>query len=876
MEIDQVKSNVKKMLSKGATEQEVDQYLSYKGVTAEQLRAHKNQTQQEKGMLEGALDTVGDVAHTVGEYSGLNAVGKFAKDAYVGKQDPQYQNLEGFSGSGINDMGIQSQIARGKVSTITDKGFAGVIKNALGDRLVNTTKDKHGQEIISYKNDDGEIVQEYINKPGLDYQDIDRVAESAVPFVFGGGLAGSMAKGLGLGLMGRTVAQGTTAAVIDGGLQNQAQKDGSGEDYSVGRTALAGLGGAGGEVAGTILTKLFNGRGLVDKTTGKLTEKGRAWAKANRVDPDSLSDQTTEYLRQNIGKAADPEELARMTRAQEFDLKLTKAQRTKNPQHAFTEKEISQGNFKEDAQRVYTNFKNEQYKSVEDAALNKVGKDLAPEAVGKEKATLGNSIGEGLEDAFAGVKKQEKALWSEIGPMYPKDGAFESLPEIVNKKALKAGVRPVEGLTDKSIEMQKTMQEFMTGDLTTKSFGILTKRANDNIVHKKGSIGDFLASYTRKEKGIPRWDVIADYNDYRLKHGLDELELTKAEQAFRDAGLPGYKQAMRVRLDLDNLSGINSLKGTGFENTDRLSIDEVRRMLLNTKEDAATGSQDARLANHLYEGFNDWIDDAAQKALIQADDPAAYAVLKSARAFTRDLNSVFKPVDKGGRLTPGGRKLKEIMENAESPESVVSTIFGRGSEFTELPKGSVESIKRLKIIFTELDKKNPTHTKALDSIKMAYWVKLMQGKNGKLLSPKVASDNIDKAFANQRTAINLLFDKKELALMKRFQHVLKDLHVPDPNASNSGVKTVGFLRQFAKGGLNTQATRERFTHQNFKTAYLLNFIAKNLEKIPGIDYGQYFGNRFIKQGIQTRSKNSLNNSGGIGAIGTLTGANIEE
>jgi len=868
MEIDQVKSNVKKMLSKGATEQEVDQYLSYKGVTAEQLRAHKNQTQQEKGMLEGALDTVGDVAHTVGEYSGLNAVGKFAKDAYVGKQDPQYQNLEGFSGSGINDMGIQSQIARGKVSTITDKGFAGVIKNALGDRLVNTTKDKHGQEIISYKNDDGEIVQKYINKPGLDYQDIDRVAESAVPFVFGGGLAGSMAKGL--GLAGRAIVQGGTAAGIDGVLQNQAQKDGSGEDYSVGRTALAGLGGAGGEVAGTILTKLFNGRGLVDKTTGKLTEKGRAWAKANRVDPDSLSDQTTEYLRQNIGKATDPEELSVQVRTGEFSIPTSKAQRTRSRTDAYTEKQMFDGLRGRDAEKAMRNFKDQQGDAIEGAAFKVIPDEIAPDAAGLEKVTLGDDIKGGLNRVHKELKGDEAKMWSKIGPMYPKEGAFKSLPDIVNARVQKAGISPVAGLTDASNDMTKIMQRFMTGDLKSESMGVLTKRANDNLAHKKGTVGHFLDGYERKENGIPRWDVIADYNDYRLKHGFDELELTKAEQAFRDAGLPGYKQAMRVRLDLDTPSSLNSLAGTGLDGSRQLSIDEARRLLLSKKNAADPGSPDARLANNLYEGFNEWIDDAAEKALIQSDDIASYAALKDARSFTRKIHQIFAPTDSSKKLTPAARKLRKIMETSDSPEGVISSIFGNGSAKSQLPDGSVQTLKHLKNTLLTFGEK-----KTFDSVKMAYWTRLVQDKNGKVLSAAKIRTNLDTAFTQQKSAIDIMFNKKEQGLIKRFKIAMNDLNVPDPNPSGTAAGVGHLLKSVAKQGLQTQSKRELFSKHNVLMSRIYSMLAKHIDA-PIFNPGRALARRQTGQQITKRSKNLVNNSGGVGAVGMNTGSNIEE
>lgn len=868
MELDQVKSNVKKMLSKGATEQEVDQYLEYKGVTPDQLRAHKTQPQPEKGFFDGAAETIGNVAHTVGEYSGFNAASKFAKDAYVGKQDPQFKELGGFSGRGINDMGVNSQIARGKVSTLTDEGFAGVIKNALGDRLINSTKDVHGQEIISYKNDAGEVVQEYINKPGLDYQDIDRVAESAVPFVFGGGLAGSIAKGL--GLFGRAVTQGATAAGIDGALQGQAQRDGSGEDYSVGRSALAGLGGVGGEVAGTILTKIFNGRGLVDKTTGKLTEKGRAWAKANKVDPDSLSDQTTEFLKQNIGKAADPEELAVQARTGEFDIPTSKAQRTRSRTDAFTEKQMFDGLRGRDAEKAMRNFRDQQSEAIEGAAFKVIPDDIAPNAAGIEKATLGDDIRGGLNRAHTDLKKVESDIWSKVGPMYPKDGAFKSLPDIVNARVQKAGISPVAGLTDASNDMTQILQKFMMGDLKTESMGVLTKRSNDNIIAQKGSLSDFLLN-TDKKDAIPAVKLFEDYNAHRVANGLPENSIEEISEEILKAGLKPKKMAGRIRYDLTGLKASNNTLGlAGVDGSKQVSIDEARRLLLSKKNAAQPGTPDARLANNLYEGFNEWIDDAAEKALIQSDDIASYAVLKDARAFTREVHKLFAPRDSSKKLTPAAKKMRKIMETSDSPEGVITSIFGNGTAKSKLPEGALQTLKHLKTTLTLFDKKN-----TFDSVKMAYWTNLVQDKNGKVLSAAKIRTNLEAAFTQHKTAIDVMFSKEEQALIKRFKVAMNDLNVPDPNPSGSAAGVGHLLKSVTKQGLQTQSKRELFSKHNVLMSRIYSMLAKHVDA-PIFNPGRALARRQTGQEITKRSKNLVNNSGGVGAIGTITGANIDE
>lgn len=864
MDLDKVKRNINKMGSLGATEQEIDAYISGEGVTAEQLRAHGKQAPKEtRGTTFNPYNALSGVLNSIPAVRAFNHIRE-------GKQDPRYSQLGGFSGEGLRDLSALSQIERGKVTTMTDKGYGNVVKSALGDRMLGEpVLDKHGQEIITYKGDDGKRYETYVNKPGLDGQDVDRFANSALPYVVGGGLAAKLGSTIGFGLMGRTALQGGTAAGVDRLAQEVAQEDGSGEEIDNLRTRIAALGGAGGEVVGSLLSRALNTNGLIDKRTGKLTEKGKEWARANRIEPDALSNDIQNYIGQNIRRARNPEELAVKARAAEFGIPTSKAQRTKSYDDAYTELQIEKGQRTANAEQIFKKFKEDQKLAIDDAATTKVGDQLAPKARGKEADTLGDDIRFGLNEIKERSEGVENKLWSEIGPMYPKDGAFKSLPDIVNERVQKAGISPVAGLTDASNDMTKIMQKFMTGELKSESMGVLTKRANDNIIHKKGSIGDFLVNYPRKEKGIPRWDVINDYNQYRLELGLDEVNFTKVEAALRDAGLPGYKQAMRVRIDLDDISSLNAFKGTDLDGTRRLSIDETRRLLLRKKNAAQPGSPDARLANNLYEGFNEWIDDAANKALIQADDPAAHLALKNARAFTREQKALFEPRDKSGKLTLAAKKISKIMEGADTPEGVVSAIFGRGTNVNELPEGTVSTLRALKRVMLPSDR-----AKSFDSVKMAYWGKLVLDKQGKVLSPKRLATNIDTALNKHKSAMKVMFSDGDIALIKRFSKVMKDLHVEHPKPSLTSIGMQQQTRKAIKGFLNATQQRERLVKGNIFRANLLSFMTKYVDA-PMINTGGILARRHTTQDITTTGKNYVPISGSVGAIGIQNGQKLE-
>lgn len=740
-----------------------DQLLQMRAKEEQRLKVNEVPEQEETSF--SPYNALSGVLNSIPAVRAFNHVSE-------GKQDPRYNQLGGFAGEGLRDMSALSQIERGKVTTMTDKGYGNVVKSALGDRLQGAPiQDKHGQEIITYKGDDGETYQTYINQPGLDYQDVDRFANSALPFMLTGGATGFATRGA--GLLGRSTAQGLMALGTDMVMQGQGMRDGSEMPTNYVRAGLATLGGAGGEVLGTLVSKALNNPKYYNKATGKLSEEGRKWAKSNEVDPDAVEEGVAVYLNQNIDKAADPKELAVQARSLEFDIPTSRAQRTKSFDDAFAEKQLRTAQFGRDSEVAINAFDKKQTKALNDAALDNVGGQLAPKAAGQEKATLGEDIRHGLGEIYSRGRAEEKKIWSEIGPMYPKEGAFESLPDIVNAKALKAGVRPVEGLTDQSIEMRNIMKSFIAGDLTTDSFNVLPKQIKGKAV------------------------------------------------------------------GATNLDGV-----------ERLSIDEARRMLLKAKSDAKPGSQDARLANHLYEGFNEWIDDAAKRALIQADHPEAYAALKSARAFTREQRKLFEPRDKYGKLTPSAKKIAKIMESEDSAEGVVSALFGAGSEVSQLSNGAVDTLRHMKKLLVPSDR-----SKTFDSIKMAYWVKLVQDKKGNINSPLKLSGNIDKAFNNHGTALRILFNKRELALIKRFQKVSKDLHVPDPNISNSAIGVGKLARDVTKTALKSQSQRELFSKRNV----LLSRIYSALAKVPDVarkPTGKKLQDRHLSEAIKLKSGKS--------------------
>jgi hypothetical protein len=218
----------------------------------------------------------------------------------------------------------------------------------------------------------------------------------------------------------------------------------------------------------------------------------------------------------------------------------------------------------------------------------------------------------------------------------------------------------------------------------------------------------------------------------------------------------------------------------------------MRRRLLAMSR-AADNDTDRKAATAIYDGFNDWIDDAAEKALVNGD-PDAAAALRIARDTSKTMRQIFQPTTKRGISTPGARILDDIIERSDSAEGIVSGLFGGGPS-SNVKDGSVEALKHVQgALRRYADPEVAAQT--WNDVRAAYWVRLVKGKNGDMLSPTVMMQNIKQALHNQRSIMHVLYENAEIGQMVRFQRALQQISYRDPNPSGSAVGLATLAKQF--------------------------------------------------------------------------------
>lgn len=416
----------------------------------------------------------------------INAVtgaANYVQGAIQGKHDPRYKDVPQLEkNSGIIMDGVAD------TSAVTDEAYADVWKKTLQDdgRYIGTVTDENGYKLIEFVGKDGKPDIGYVNKPGLDWKDVDRGISAALPYLGAGKIAGAAAKGL--GMAGNVVAQMTGAAATSGAQDVAARQVGSEQGLDVNRMAFAAGFAGGGEALGRVLGQFIQ-RWRGDKTIWQaddmgnltLTKRGQAIAKKEGVAPDITIDVAdAKRVLGDTARAKNPGEAIIQARTGEFGIETSSAQRSKNPLSIQIEKDLRVDTLGTAAGKRMRDFDETQRQQIRGAALgdgapvpggqypftpNQVGPTIAP---GRTSADLGRddlgiSIQAGLKKAAARAKELEKNAWSKVTNIEPKTGAFASLDEIMQKSL--GSTRTIdEALTPNAWRMSKQIEGYVNGN----------------------------------------------------------------------------------------------------------------------------------------------------------------------------------------------------------------------------------------------------------------------------------------------------------------------------------------------------------------------------------------------------------------------------
>jgi len=644
----------------------------------------------------------------------------------TGRKDPRYANAPAISRVLENEIyddnsdaarASYRQITAGQALTPDDRAHADIVRNALGKRFIGMDKDQYGADVVRYRDKNGQEAVAYVNKPGLDLEDINNVGLQSLPYIIGGRVMGGLSKSLSLPFKAMGQAGGAFATSVGGDLA--ARRAGSEQAPDIGRaTAAAAVGGVAETLSpglGLLWRKLVTEPGLVNKGTGQLTPKGAKIAQDAGFDPADMTADVAKEFAQKYAAIRDPVIAGQSVRGKEFDLPVTRGQLTKDPGRLLNEKAMRYGAFGETAKDTIQAFDQRQAAAISEAALGGGEKSIARAinpgrvATGTRPGDVGEGIRSGVRSARDAAKVDENLVWKQVGTLEATPEALELLPKSI-----------------------ATSLDDLAGSLTK------------DTAPKASAMLDTLRNY--KKGGAP----------------------AEADEFLGNVKTP--------------------------------SVDTMRRNLFQMMKGAQSGDFDGVAAGRVYEGFNKWIDDAAEAALLKGDANAA-ATLRVARDRTREMKQIFGPTDKTGQRSAGGALIDKIVKKDDlAPESIVRELFGTnpGSGPKQATLEAVRRIKQGAFKYLPKDQAAPIW----NDIRLAHWMNLVKTSSGELHTPTMITKRIDEAFSQQGSVLKELYTPAELATIRRFGAAMKDLAYKDPNPSSSAVGNLFYGGQWGQALLS--------------------------------------------------------------------------
>jgi len=475
-----------------------------------------------------------------------------------GKQDPRFKDVgtvfDQFRGE------LRGPTATAATFGAGDEAMADIVQKNLGDKFIRREKDANGYDIFVTKGPDGKEQKGYLNKPGLDLEDVARAGYGSLPYLAVGGVTGKVLQGAGMGLRaaGQFIANGATS--LAGDVGNMVQ--GSEQGIDIPKAGVVGTFGAAAEPVSSVVGSMFRRfwiiPGLIDKSSGQLTAKGIAAAKEAGVDPTQISPDFAKAFAQSMATTGDPAAAATQAGLDRFGIPATRGQITKDPYLLTQEEGMRRRLYGQGAQDTMLGFDRGQQDAIKRSALGSDGTSASPpipsapsQGIGEQlnpgrqpganpndiqPATLGNSVQDAIQGARQNAARQESLLWDD------KVKDLSATPKALNnlRPHISSALADETAFTPTGQKMAEAIGEFAEGTAPTVEAGGVQLKPIKSVDQMRRHLGKLVGS---------------------AEDGSDKHQAGKIYDAFNDwIG----DSASKALLDGDPAAAMQIVKARGF------------------------------------------------------------------------------------------------------------------------------------------------------------------------------------------------------------------------------------------------------------------------------------------------------------------------
>lgn len=287
--------------------------------------------------------------------------------------------------------------------------------------------------------------RQYINTPGFDFQDFQKISGEAIsyaPALKAGGLVNNT--------LGRGLVTGVASAATNAGNQKLAGRD----EIDTTEATAAGLLGGGLEVVSPYVGKLFGW--AKNKLTGSAQKIETGKKIASKVGADNLDDNTLELIGKMRSSVDDsvPDDV--IIAELQHGLKLTRGQATGSIKQQSAEQQMRQQPVLMDKFRQIDDFNRGQVennlKNIRSGLYKNVDDELMPQATAETAL-------EGLKTAASDAKNAYRDAYKQVDGLFVKSEAATGLDDRLTKAVYQSGTRLSDRATPKAMEAIEIIKE---------------------------------------------------------------------------------------------------------------------------------------------------------------------------------------------------------------------------------------------------------------------------------------------------------------------------------------------------------------------------------------------------------------------------------